>query len=233
MKTKSVIAIALLGLLVTFQPSCQKDTEVVPVVIDFSDTLKAPSIPGAVNSISDAWTFDKVHSNINWETEYYAEHAWLTGKFNAFDVDIKFDQADYANTTINAWVKLSSFNTGEPGRDGPDKCGPKYLGVQFDTAMAPVPTTDSAWFSSTSSRIVDNYYVATGTFTFMGVTKTVDMYYTFTGITSITSSSGSVSNKAGFHGEFKFKALTDFGVTSTSIGDEIKVYVNANYNLPQ
>jgi polyisoprenoid-binding protein YceI len=238
MKTKSVLAIAILGSLVMFQPSCTKEvtetvTEYIPTYLNPDDTLKPPSEEGAVNSTNSTWTFDKTHSNVNWETEYYGDHAYLTGKFNNFKIDIVFDNASYETTQINAWVQLSTYNTGEPGRDGPGKCGPGYVGVKYlDTLFTPDPATDSAFFKSTSTRIEKDMYVATGTFTFMGVTKTVDMYYTFTGITN-EMSQGKASKKAGFKGMFKFNAISDFGVTSTSIADEMIVTVNANYNLPQ
>lgn len=235
MKTRSILILLTIGGLILFTASCQKDpeTEYVTKYIDPKDTLKPPSILGAVNSFDGTFTFDKVHSNINWETEYYGDHAYLTGKFNNFDIAIDFDAADYANTHIKAWAQMSTYNTGEPGRDGPGKCGPGYVGVEYlDTNFTVDPATDTAWFESTSSRVEYDQYVATGTFTFHGVTKTVDMYYTFTGLTDETSQFGD-SEKGGFKGTFKFNAISDFGVTSTSIADEMIVTVNANYTRPK
>ena len=222
-----------LGGVIFFGTSCTKEKEVekiVTVIQNPNDTLKPPSIAGAINSTNNTWAFDKTHSNVNWETEYYGDHAFLTGKFNNFKVDIVFDSQDPTNTKIDAWVQLSTFNTGEPGRDGPGKCGPGYVGVKYtDTNNTVNPATDTAWFTSTSSKIEYDYYVATGTFTFNGVSKTVDMKYKFTGLTEVTNQFGT-SDKGGFKGEFMFLALSDFGITSTSIADEMYVTVNANYS---
>ena len=236
MKTRSILTILTIGGLILFSASCKKDTETeyVTKYIDPKDTLKPPSILGAVNSYDGTFTFDKVHSNVNWETKYYGDHAYLTGKFNNFSVKIDFDAADYANTKINAWAQMSTYNTGEPGRDAAGKCGPGYVGVEYlDTNFTVDPLTDTAWFESTSTRIEYDKYVATGKFTFNGVTKTVDMYYTFTGLTDEVSGSGAASEKGGFSGMFTFNAISDFGVTSTSIADEMTITVNANYTRPK
>jgi polyisoprenoid-binding protein YceI len=234
MKTRSILTILTLGGLIFFN-ACTKEKEVEKIVYKNPyDTLKPPSIPGAINNVTGDWKFDKVHSNFNWKSEYYGDHAWLTGKFNNFDLKLEFDAANYEVTKISAWAQMSTYNTGEPGRDGPGKCGPGYVGVKYlDTNFTVDPTTDTAWFESTSTRVepgpYGNKYIATGTFTFMGVSKTVDMVYSFTGITESTNSSGVVSEKAGFNGEFMFLCQSDYNVTSTSVADEMYVTVGANF----
>ena len=226
MKTKSIFTILALSGLIIFNTQCAKDDD---------DLGPAPSIPGpaevgAVNSYDGTYRFDKVHSNINWETDYYAENARLTGKFNNFDINIDFNSADPASSKIEAWVQLSTFNTGEAGRDAAGKCGPGYMGVEYlDTNFTVDPLTDSAWFSATGSTIEADHYLTKGTFTFRGVTKEVELRYFFTGLTQSTNSSGDITNRAGFRGQFRFMAQSDFGVTSTSIGDELIVTVNANF----
>ena len=229
---KSVSLLTLAGLL-AFNLSCTKEKEViVDHYIDPKDTLKPPSIVGAINSTNGTFAFDKPHSNVNWMTEYYGDNAFLTGKFSNYYIDIVFDSKNYESTEINAWVQLSTFLTGEPGRDKLGGCGPGYMGVEYlDTNFTVDPTTDTAWFKSTSTRIEYDYYVATGSFTFKGVTKTVDMKYKFTGIHDEVSGSGAKSQKGGFKGEFMILAISDFGVTSTSIADEVYITVNANYTV--
>jgi polyisoprenoid-binding protein YceI len=205
---------------------CAKDDE---------DLGPAPVVPGpaetgAVNSFDGTYSFDKVHSNVNWETYYYAEGARLTGKFNNFNLKVDFNSADPASSRIEGWVQLSTFNTGEAGRDGAGKCGPGYVGVEYlDTNFTVDPTTDSAWFSATGSVVEADHYVTKGNFTFNGVTKQVEFKYFFLGINQTTNSTGDVTNRAGFRGQFRFMAQSDYGVTSTSIGDEMIVTVNANF----
>ncbi len=72
---------------------------------------------GVAATDSGAWKLDKPHCNVMWETQYTASSAFLTGRFNMYDIKVNFDEANPTNTTINAWVQVSSFNTGEPGRD--------------------------------------------------------------------------------------------------------------------
>ena len=226
MKTRSIITVLTLSGLVMFTTQCKKDEEEVGP----APSIPGPSEVGAVNSYDGTYTFDKAHSNINWETDYYAVGARLTGKFNSFDIKVDFNSADPASSKIEAWVQLPSFNTGEPGRDAPGKCGPGYMGVEYlDTNFTVDPTTDSAKFVATGSVVEADHYLTTGTFTFRGVTKDVELRYFFVGIDQTTNSTGDVTDRAGFRGQFRFMAQSDFGVTSTSIADEVIVTVNANY----
>ncbi|NQV53368.1 MAG: YceI family protein [Flavobacteriales bacterium] len=182
------------------------------------------------------WTFDKVHSNVMWETKYYGDNALLTGRFNSFDIDVYFDEQTPANSTIEAWVQLSTFNTGEPGRDAYGKCGPSYCGVAFDSVGAdtagnailePQSATDFAYFKSTSISRAGSGYVAKGTLDFRGVSKEVELKFNYTGQNTYTGTSGD-RTYAGLVGEFSFNAISDFGVASTSIEDEIVVRIDCN-----
>lgn len=205
------------------------------------------------------WKMDKAHSNVMWETKYYATGAPLTGRFNMFDMKVKFDQANPANTTINAWVKLSTFNTGESGRDGlwrdatykiadyivKGGCGLAYMGVVLDTLSVdtagvvqwkPRATTDTATFQSTSCVKYGNGYMVTGNFTFRGVTKSIQMPMTYTAISTTTNTTtGQKTDRAGLIGKFDINALTVFGVKSsagvapTSIADIVTIRVDCNF----
>lgn len=235
----AALAIALVS-------SCKKDkveqlTSTTTIGTDVIDAtiggLKVPS----TYTVAGAWKVDKTHSNIMWETKYYGTGAPLTGRFNTFDMFVKFDQANPANTTIKAGVTLSTFNTGESGRDGYNNCGPKtYMGVIFDTLSvdtAGVVTwtprkytaggTDTAYFNSTSCVKYGTGYMVTGNFTFRGITKSIQMPMTYTGITT-TTASGLSTNRAGLAGKFDINALTVFGVTSTSIADVVTIRVDCN-----
>ena len=241
MKTRSILILLSLGVLILFNPSCTKtETEEVIKYKNPWDTIKDPSTTDAIANINGGdWKFDKVHSNFNWKSEYYGDHAWLTGKFNNFNLNLDFDGADFANTEIHAWAQMSTYNTGEPGRDGPGKCGPGYVGVKYlDTLFTVDPATDTAWFESTGATRLGTeeykgWYIATGTFTFNGKSKTVDMAFKYTGQTEATSSSGAVNLKAGFNGQFMFLCQSDFGVTSTSVADEMYVTIGANFTKPK
>ena len=240
MKTKkeklfAAIGIATFFLLIALISSCGKEDVVTPQSVTVTPTgMVIDATAGSTSSLVVAgdgkYYLDKSHSNVGWETMYNGENALLTGRFNLFNLKVTFDNDNPSNTKINGWVQLSTFNTGEPGRDGKGKCGPKYVGVTYtDTLFTVDATTDTAWFNSTSCEKYGDGFLVKGDFKFYGVTKSVDMYLTHTGVTTKTNAtSGKKTDRVGFYGEFTFNAQTDYGVTSTSIADEITVKVNCN-----
>jgi polyisoprenoid-binding protein YceI len=118
-----------------------------------------------------SWTFDKQHSNVNWESKYLDwSSGMLTGRFNNFNFNPKFifNEADLGLCSINAWVQLSSADSGEPGRDGAGKCLRSYMGVTYlDTNKTIVdPASDTAWFCSTSVKRSGTGYAILGNLKF-------------------------------------------------------------------
>jgi polyisoprenoid-binding protein YceI len=236
MKTKllTLSATAIVGTvaLVMTTVSCNKDDSFTPV----DNTVQYGSDKIDIRPGGD-WSIDKVHSNVMWETEYYGDNALLTGRFNNFDMDVYFDEAAPENSTIEAWVQLSTFNAGEPGRDAYSVtkvgCGMTYMGVEFDVdttanTITPVASSDTAWFKSTSVARKGSGYVAEGELTFRGVTKPVEMNFTYAGQHEYTSSTGAVSVRSGLAGEFSMNAISDFGIVSTSIADKVVIRVDCN-----
>jgi len=251
MKTKSLKAMAVYtigvcALAVVFLIGCSKENEVE--LLAASNNSGTDVIDASVGAIvpptyttPGAWKMDKSHSSVKWETKYYDAGAMLTGRFNNFNVKVNFDQANPAKTKINAWVQLSTFNTGEPGRDAYGKSGPGYMGVLFDTVtktpsvvLAPRPSTDTAWFNSTSCEKFGNGYMVKGDFKFRGKTVVIEMPMTYTGIkTATNTTTGKKTDRAGLVGTFGINALSVFGVPSGSIADLVTITVDCNLvNLP-
>lgn len=245
MKTKSlktlvIASVAIVGLSITFMSSCKKENTFDLLSVSGNtgtDVIDATigGYPPSNYTTPGAWKVDKVHSNVMWETKYYANGALLTGRFNTFEMKVNFDQANPENSSIIAWVQLSTFNTGEPGRDAYGKCGPGYMGVIFDTVstnptvLTPRASTDTAYFESTSIKKYGNGYMVTGDFTFRGITRSIDMPMSYSGISTTTNATtGKKTDRAGLQGEFGINALTVFGVTSTSIADLVTIRVDCN-----
>ena len=194
----------------------------------------APAGNDTINSFNGTWLFDKPHGGVNWSTAYYGDNAVLTGKFTSYNIDISFTEANPESTIIKAWVQLSTALTGEPGRDHLGGCLNGYLGVATDTLADGTyyvsdPSTDTAYFNSTSVAPYGDGYKATGDFTFRGVTKSIDMYFTYTGQADYSADGDGSAIKGGFSGEFDIMAKSDFGVASTAIADKVHIAVSANY----
>ena len=225
MKTK-IISVAFFLLSVTVIIRCKKEDVVTP--------LTGAPVQGTAN-INATWTFDKPHSNLRWETDYYNySETKLVGRFNNFNFSPKFafDESTLSNCSINAFVQLSTFDTGEPGRDGPGKCGRSYLGVTYlDTLKTIVdPASDTAWFRSTSVVKSGTGYVVKGTFSFnryrapsgnpdgTPVTKPITMFLTYSGMKDFDTNGDGMNDRyyASFIGTFTF-IRSDFMDNSSTV----------------
>lgn len=223
-KLLSAAMLLVLGMSVFFT-QCKKDTETVyvtdTVYVDPNDT--GIFVPG--DALIDAsWTFDKVHSNVNWQSKYYDfSSTMLTGRFNNFNFNppLLFDENNLQSSEIDFWVQLSTFNTGEPGRDGYGKCGPNYVGVVYLDSMKTIvdPLADSAKFHCTSIAIHPiKGYIMSGTLTLnryrapsgfadgTPITKNITATLSFNGMRDFDTNNDGTTDKyrAGLTATFKF-----------------------------
>lgn len=231
MKKQNVVKLFMTAMLVvfsmTFLTQCEKDPETVTVTnydtvyIDPNDT--GIFVPG-IAKVDTAFTFDKVHSNVNWQSKYYDfSSTMLTGRFNNFNFNPKlnFDETNLSATQCDFWVQLSTYNTGEPGRDALGKCGLNYLGVVYlDTLKTLVdPLSDTAKFHCTSVTVDPKEgYIMNGTFTFnryrapsgfpdgTPITKNIQVKLSYNGMRDFDSNNDGTYDKyrAGFTATFKF-----------------------------
>ncbi|HQQ93828.1 MAG TPA: YceI family protein [Bacteroidia bacterium] len=246
-KTAAKLVSAALAIGVTalvFVTSCKKENTYEQVAAssapNSTDVIDASigGFPPTSYTTAGAWKVDKTHSNVMWETQYYGSGAALTGRFNNFNLIVKFDAGNPSNTTLKGWVQLSTYNTGESGRDAYGKCGPGYMGVKWDTVaktsptaytLAPQAATDTAWFKSTSCVKYGSGYMVKGNFTFRGKTISIDMPMSYTGKSTTTNTTTQKkTDRAGLFGEFWIKANSVFGVNSTSINDDVLIRVDCN-----
>lgn len=194
---------------------------------DYFSTNTAPAITRGTDlvQLDKGWTFDKAHSNVMWETAYMGSGALLTGRFNQFGfTSFSFDESDPANTSFEAWVRLNSVNTGEPGRD--DGCLLKTFGTDA------TKVDESENLAIIKSRKIelsttDKGYIVTMDMTFLGKTKEVKGKLTYTGKTSIAAATP--YDLSGLALEFQIFAKSDFGVVSTSIADKVGIKCNAQF----
>jgi polyisoprenoid-binding protein YceI len=169
-------------------------------------------------------SFDKQHSNVNWETAYLGGLSWLTGRFDTLGMtSFNFDESNAAGINFEAWVWVNRVNTSEPARD--KGCLQTTFGV--NTGM----TTETANVAIIKSKSVelsttDNGYIVKFDFTFHGVTKELTGKLLYDGM--ITTGSGATAkNVYGFSFNFQFLAKTDFGIVSSNIADLVTIKCNA------
>jgi len=225
---------------------CNKDDSITP--------LTGTPVPGTAK-IDATWTFDKAHSNVGWESPFMDFSAtMLTGRFNSFGFtpSFIFDETDLSKCSLNTWVQLSTFNTGEAGRDGYGKCGPSYLGVTYLDSLKTVvdPVSDTAWITSNTFVKSGTGYVATGTFTFnryrtpsgfadgTPISKPITLYISYNGTTDFDSNGDGVNDKlrAGFTTQFKFNRSDYMDVNSTKqydpfVPDDATAAANTTYGV--
>jgi len=206
--------------------SCGKKDSVTPL----------PNTPSTGNGLVDiSWTFDKAHSNVNWQTRYLDwSSGMLTGRFNNFNFNPKFsfNESDLSKCSVNAWVQLSSIDSGEPGRDAIGNCIRSYMGVTYLDTMKTITnaTSDSAWFRSSSFVKSGTGYVVFGNLRFnkyrapsgfadgTPIVKPAIMYLTYNG-TSDFDTDGDLINdryRASFSATLKFKR-SDFVDTKSTV----------------
>ncbi|HYV90771.1 MAG TPA: YceI family protein [Chitinophagales bacterium] len=225
---------------------CNKDDSITP--------LSGTPIAGTAK-IDATWTFDKVHSNVGWQSPFMDFSAtMLTGRFNSFGFTpaFIFDETNLSQCSLNAWVQLSTFNTGESGRDSYGKCGLNYLGITYLDSLKTLvnPASDTAWVTSNTFQKVGTGYVATGTFTFnryrapsgfadgTRITKPITIYVSYNGTTDFDSNGDGVNDKlrAGFTTSFTFNRSDYVDVNSTKafdpfIPDDATAATNTTYGV--
>ena len=210
----------------------------VLVIISCQKKNKITAIEGAPVSgsglVDFSWTFDKAHSNVNWESKYLSySTGMLTGRFNEFNFNPKFvfNETNLSSCSINAWILLSSIDSGEPGRDGLGKCIRSYMGVTYlDTNKTITnPISDSAWFRSTSVVKSGTGFVVFGNLQFnkyrapsgfadgTPIVKPATLYLTYNGTSDFDNNGDLVNDRyrASFVGKLTFRRSNYMDVQST------------------
>jgi polyisoprenoid-binding protein YceI len=148
---------------------------------------------GLLLAVASAFT---IQSIINWKIDnekamvkftMKAHGKELIGNFKGAKGEVKFDEKDLDNSSVNCTIDVSTVNTGMQTRDNHLQA-PEW----FDVAANPL-----ASFVSTKITKADNGFVATGNLTLKGIMKEVTIPFTYEG-----------TKEAGvFKGEFAIKRL--------------------------
>jgi polyisoprenoid-binding protein YceI len=215
----SAISITLVLILFVYVISCTHKDDIVP-----SGGGGGPIIRGDLH-IENGNGFDKAHSNVNWSTKYLGQVSLLTGRFNTFHITrFKFyeDIPDSIYFTADVW--LNSVNTSEPARDGGCLLGTFGTGPNAGDADSnkAIITSKKVVFSTT-----DKGYIVTADLQFHGVTKEVTAKMSYDG-----KAEQGTTDTYGFSIAFSILAISDFGIASTNIGDNVDIMCNAAIKYP-
>jgi polyisoprenoid-binding protein YceI len=227
----------------------QTGTEVVQSTYGWDPTANTGA-GGFTNT--GAWVFDNSHSPVQFQFPYRGAEADFKGSFiQVSKVELTFDAANLASSSIVAEIDLASVNTGTPGgRDAkPETAGAVFqtgstftslgciagtFGITADPASSPMTlSTDVdryATFTSTSIESYGDGYLAKGNLAFHGVTLPVGMIFKY--IIPFTDTGVTPNRKyVSFEGKITIKAKADFAITSSSVGDAlVSIYITVNLN---
>lgn len=257
---KSLLALLLILSSIGYITSCTHENEVLPapasgtVVINRGNAVLLPG--NMVSGDTTQWKLDKVHSSVLWQTNYMGAAGLLTGRFNQFgihnvtdaemqnyvtngqpvkDTSWAFYENDPSKTYFSGYVQMNQVNTGEPGRDGgclltsfgttPIVAGTQNLTV---TNIARIKTT-KVEFDPLSDG-----YIVTFNLTWQGglsapLTESIVGKLKYVKRATINAGTASAYDVFGLQLTFQFNCR-DFGVTSTSVSDNVQIECNMNFN---
>jgi len=120
------------------------------------------------------WNVDAAHTEINFSVKHFFTP--VTGTFRDFQIDLDYDAANPANSTVNVTIQVASVDTNNEKRDAH-----LMSGDFFEAETHPTIT-----FRSTSVRAVSaDQLMATGDLTIKGVTQQVELPIQVLGIKPI------------------------------------------------
>jgi polyisoprenoid-binding protein YceI len=181
--------------------------------------MTAAILFAATASFAQSWTWDKVHSQLNFVVTHNTINQF-EGNFTSVDAQITASKDDFSDAQIQLTADVTSVNTGNEQRNNHLKSPDFFNAAQFGTLS----------FKSTSfQKVGDKNYKLTGDLTLHGVTKPVvlDAVYNGTVINPMNK-----KTTAGFKVTGSFKR-SDFGIGAAMpvavVSDEVALDANAEF----
>ena len=170
------------------------------------------------NAFANDYRIDPVHSTLGFAVRHLGIST-VPGKFTDFDGVISYDDKDPSKSSVKVTIKTASIDTGNGSRDK-DLRSDNF----FDVAKYPEIT-----FQSTGVKKSGDDWVATGTFTMKGVSKTIELPFTLSG--PVKDPWG--SQRIGVESSTKLKR-SEYGITADKglVGDEIKINLTVEAAAP-
>ena len=157
--------------------------------------LMAPTLAGASNYVVDA---KGAHASINFKIKHLG-YSWLTGRFNSFDGQFKYDADQPLASEIQVNIDTASLDSNHAERDKHLRSG-DFLDVE---------TFPTASFTSTGYRVIDaEKGELSGDLTLRGVTRSISFPVQKIG----EGKDPWGGYRAGFSGQTTLK-LADYGIS--------------------
>ena len=203
-------------------PACRRDTPTGPAASAGPEKASVPALPVPSVPQTSKWELDPENSSAGFVCKHVFSN--VRGMFQQPSGTVFLDEANPANSKVDATIKVSSITTGVEERDTHLK-GPEF----FDVTKYPVITFVSSSFSKSSPTS----YSVTGNLTMHGVTRPVTLAVTAPppfnhagGIRRGIEASTSVNRR-------DFGLVWDFPGEGTGVvvGDNIKITIDAELVL--
>jgi len=173
-------------------------SRIVPVLLVALTLAATPAVT------AETWSVDKAHTEINFKVDHFFTP--VSGTFTDFDIDLQYDAANPANSSVDVRIEVASLHTGNADRDQHLR-SPDF----FEADRHPHIT-----FRSISVRQAgEGQLVATGPLTIKGVSRIIDLPIQVLGVQEIREDMrpmlGGISRVAGFAADTRI-LRQDFGV---------------------
>ena len=163
----------------------------------------------AASAFATDYKIDPVHSTLGFSVRHLGIST-VPGKFTDFAGVISYDEKDPAKSSVKVTIKTASIDTGNGTRDK-DLRSDNF----FDAAKYPEIT-----FQSTEVKKSGDDWIAVGSFTMKGVSKTIELPFTLSG--PVKDPWG--SQRIGVESSTKLKR-SEYGITADKglVGEDIKI----------
>ncbi len=119
---------------------------------------------------AETYGVDVVHSNVLFKVKHNG-FSYVYGRFNAFDADVRWDEADASNSSVSLTIDAQSVDTNNERRDQHLR-SPDFFNARQHPDIV---------FRSTEINGSNGEYQVAGEVTLLGVTRPVGFTWTETG----------------------------------------------------
>ena len=172
-------------------------------------------------SFASSYELDNAHSNIEFSVTHMLIST-VTGNFNDFNVEFKFDENDLDNSSVRATIMTTSVNTGNERRDDHLRQDDFFNSNKYPAIV----------FKSTKIEKANEGFIAQGELTIRDVTKPISLPFEVSGPikdargnTRIGVKAQTIINRQEYNITWN-KTLDNGGLV---VSDEVEVIINIEF----